>query len=374
MKARYQEAGAVCQYAVGAILVYCLVLAGCARTASDSPRITEQSASLVPFEDLFVSEDTLVLDHSVVLGFIWFMDVDASGNVLVTDMTSSLVHLFASAGTHQATYDMDTCLPIDGQHRVWSARFAESDRIILSTLGGDMVVLARDGSCLATRRRLLNTTQSFCSRGDSIYAFRGVEGLGSETTSVLGAFSMDLETMREIRLDSPRLVGLNINDTGFVGRNIACFRDGPYFKYHEDMDARPVRLRSHVVMARPEFYVQQKEDVGRPGSDEWTTSNSAATLLYGLYAVDDDTRLSVFNNIADQYRPEGVVGGRVYGLSIGSNSGAFQSVSTIAPKAPRSAGNGYLYFVGEHVHLADGDVGNPTVIRYRFNAPQAADG
>ena len=315
--------------------------------------------------------DTLVLDYSVILGFVQFMDVDASGSVLVTDMASSLVHLFASTGQHQATYSMDTCLPIDGYHRAWSARFANNDRVILSTMGGDMVVFDRAGNCLAAKRRLLPTTLSFCSRGDSIFVFRGVRGLGAESTSIMGVFSMDLELERKIRLELPRLFRLNINHLGIGGRNMDCFGDGPYYKYHEDMDGRSVRRRSQVTLARPEFFVQRDEDIGRTGE---RMASERASKLIGLYALDGDTRLSLFRNVGKQYRPDGAVGRNVYGLSIASNSRKFGNVSTVPPKEPRTAGHGYLYFLGDPVQMADGDVGNPTVIRYRFKAPEAADG
>ena len=371
------ELMAACQQAFVANLVVCLVLAGllagCMRRASDSNDVTVQPSALVPFEDLFVPVDTLALDQSLILGFIKFMDVDASGSVLITDMLSSLAHLFASTGHHQATYSMDTCLPIDGQHRLWSARFADDDRVILSTMGGDMVVIDRAGNCLAAKRNLLSNTLSFCSRGDSIFAFRGVQGLGPKATSIMGVFSMDLELEQEIRLELPRLFRLNINHLGIGGRNMDCFIDGPYYKYHEDMDARPVRRRSHVVMARPEFFVEQEEDMGLPGSEEWRASYSVFRLA-GLYALDEDIRMSLFRNVGKQYRPDSAAGGTVSGLSIASNSGRFRSVSTLPPMAPKSAGNGYLYFLGDNVEMADGEVGNPTVIRYRFKAPESTDG
>lgn len=369
---------AACHQAIVANLMVCLVLAGllagCTRRASASNEVSVHPAALVPFEDLFVPVDTLVLDYSVILGHVWFMEVDDSGSILVLpDFRSTLAHLFSSTGHHQATYSMDTCLPIDGKHWVWSARFADNDRVILSTRGGDMVVVDRAGNCLAARRNLLEYTLSFCPRGDSIFAFRGVRGMGPEATSIVGVLSMDLELEREIRLDLPRLFRLNITKTGGRGRNMECFVDGPYYKYNEDMDGRPVRRRSQVAMARPEFFVRGEEDIGPTGREGRRAAEGASTHV-GLYALDEDIRMSRFSNIGIQYRPDGAAGRNVSGFSIASNTGRFRSVSTVSQMTLVTARHGYLYSLDNPVQLADGEVGNPTVIRYRFIVPSAADG
>ena len=129
-----------------------VLLTGCTRSADDSSELTVHPSEMVPFEDLFVPHDTLVLDPSVIVGRIWFMDVDAAGSMLLTDMASNLVYLFASTGRHQVTYRMDTCLPVDGEHSVWTSRFADGDRVLLSTMEGAMVVFDRSGNCLAAQQ------------------------------------------------------------------------------------------------------------------------------------------------------------------------------------------------------------------------------
>ena len=362
-------------------LLACILLAGlltgCIPNANDQSELTVRPSVMVPFEDLFTPEDTLVLDPSVILGQLSFVDVDASGSVLVTDEVSNLVHLFASTGQHQATYIMDTCLPIDGQHRVWTSRFASDDRIILSTQSGTMVVFDRSGNCLAAKRRLLYPLRSFCARGDSVFVFRGPRGLGDALTSVAGVFTMDLELQREIRLENPEFEKLNITYLGSPGRDMDCFSDGPYYKYHEDMDARSAYGRSEVVRTRPDFFVRRDQDLAsfRGPNPERIKSLNAFPQLMGMYALDDDSRLMVFTQIGNEFRRTDSPSDRsMTGISIVSNSAKFGSTSTVYHKRPRTARHGYLYFVGDNVQTDDGDVGNPTVIRYRFNVPEAIDG
>ncbi|MXW83188.1 MAG: hypothetical protein F4246_01920 [Rhodothermaceae bacterium] len=78
----------------------------------------------------------------------------------------------------------------------------------------------------------------------------------------------------------------------------------------------------------------------------------------------------VYRNIDDRWRPEETEGLSVYlGLSIASNIKQFPSRSTISPISPLATGDGYIYSQGDPELLPDGDVGNPTVLRYRFIPP-----
>ena len=350
--------------------LFAFLLAGCMDRSS---KAVIEPSTIVPFEDAFTFVDTLVLDSSVIVGPIWFMDSDASGNVLITDMTAGLTHLFSNTGMHQVTYNMDTCFPTDDGHRVWASRFADGDRIISGTTKGAMVVFDRSGKCLAAKQ-LLTRIRSFCSRGDSIFSFRGPEGMDLPGTSKVGVYSMDLELNREIILDDPRFYRLNVSFTGLPGRDMECFQNGPYFKYHEDMDARPVRRHSHSYMSKPEFFVKRDQDIpSARHRAERNESMYAYSLLSGLYALDEDIRMTQFSRIGEKFRPDSVTDRFLTGLSIVSNSNQFKGISTMPPKGFHTARHGHLYFVGDNVVMADGDVGNPTVIRYKFNPPEAVD-
>ena len=367
---RLQRAGPT---GFSACLLLVGLLTGCTPSANDQSKLTVHPSVMIPFEELFALEDTLVLDPSVIVGRIWFMDADASGSVLITDIAANEVYLFANTGQHQATYSVDTCLP-DGEHGVWMSRFADGDRVIVATGEGAMAVFDRSGNCLAASRRLITPLQSFCSHGDSIFTFRGPRGMNLASTSIMGAYSMDLELEREILLEDPEFYRLNLTEMGSVGRNMDCFSDGPYYKYHEDMDARPAHRRSQMVMSRPDFFVQRDQDVsGEPMSRERRESTNAFPRLIGLYALDDDTRMMMFRDIGGKFHPEGVRRQSVAGLSIVSTTKKFRSVSTVLHKKPYTARHGYLYYVGDIAQTDDGGVGNPTVIRYRFKAPEATD-
>ena len=346
------------------------LLTGYAPRSNDSSKEAVYASELVPFEDLFVVEDTLVLDPSVILGWIWFMDGEASGSVLITDIQSDLAHLFTPTGLHQATYSMDTCFPSDFGHSLWISRFADGDRIIMTTLGGTVVVFDRSGNCLAAKRKVM-PIQSFCTLGDSMYAFRGPKG---PSMSIMDVYSLDLESRREIVLEDPEFNRLNRTFHGTAGRDIACFDSGPWYKYHEDMDARVVHGNSGMAKTRPDFFVRRDQDIPAGlGTRRRQRVLNAYPLLVGLYALDEDIRMGEFSGIDEAYRTENVKSRDVRGLSIVSTSNQFKAVSTVPYKSPKTARNGYLFFLGEHVPMENGDVGNPALIRYRFIPPEAVN-
>ena len=353
-----------------------LVLAGL--LTEGTPRFNDSSdemvyaSELVPFEDLFVLEDTLVLDASVLLGDIFFMDVDTDGSILVTEFQWELAHLFAPTGQHQASFSMDACYPSDFGFSPWTSRFADDDRIILTTLQGVIVIFDRSGNCLAAKKTVA-TIMSFCTLGDSMYTLRWPAELGP-STSIMDAHSLDLESSREVVLEPPEFYRLNSIHRGISGRDIACFDGGPWYMYHEDMDARAVYGNSWKAKARPEFFVKRDQDIPAGlGILEAQEIMDAFPALRGLYALDKDVRLGVFHPIDEAYRLENVTGRKVSGLSIVSNSNQFNAVSTIPYKIPKTAGNGYLYFLGEHVPMENGEVGNPALLRYRFILPTAVN-
>ncbi len=82
--------------------------------------------------------------------------------------------------------------------------------------------------------------------------------------------------------------------------------------------------------------------------------------------------MSRFDGISETYRPEDFMGRSVSGFSIVSNNGQFEAVSTVLPRVPYTARHGHLYFVGPNVSTPDGDVGNSSIVRYRFIPPRDA--
>ena len=205
---------------VAGLVLAVLITEGIPRLNGSSDEVVYAS-ELVPFEDLFAPEDTLVLDPSVPLGDIFFMDVDTDGSILVTEFQSELAHLFAPTGKRQTSYRMETCYPSDFGYRPWTSRFADDDRIILTTLQGVIVIFDRSGNCVAAKKKVA-TIMSFCTLGDSVYTFRWPTELGP-STSIMDVYSLDLESSREIVLEAPEYYRLNSIHRGIPGREVDYF-------------------------------------------------------------------------------------------------------------------------------------------------------
>ena len=329
---------------------------------------TVEPSNIVPFDELFAPPDTVILDPSVLLGAIWFIDTDASGHLLITELSSGLVHLFEATGLHISTFDTDVCYPNDSGYTVTSARFADNGTILVNTFERVIVVFDRAGNCVTGRRHLTSTIRSFCTWGDSLFTFLGLSG--SDRKQMFEVYTMDLVFQRSIKHAPPEFPGLNSTYWGSSGRNMDCFQGGVLFKHHEDMDAKPVSGQALPIQVRPEFFVKRDRDVPGPRNPKRRRqAMDAFPLLNGLYALDEDVRMMVFSGIDESYRLEGDTRRQVVGFSIASNSNQFAPVSTIPHKAPYAASHGYLYFIGDYVTMPDGEFGNSTIIRYRFIPP-----
>ena len=349
------------------VLVLVLLASDSRNPAPKAERIVELS-NLVPFDEVFAPPDTVILDPSVLVGPIWFIDADASGHLLITDMSSGLVHLFEATGLHVSTFDTDVCYPNDSGHTVVFARFADNGTVLVNTWEDVIVVFDRAGNCVTARRHLTSTIRSFCTWGDSLFTFLGLSG--PDRKQMFEVYTMDLVFQRAIEHAPPEFPRLNLSYLGSHGRNMDCFQGGVLYKHHEDMDANPVSGQALPTRARPEFFVKRDRDVPGPGNlKRRRQAMDAFPLLNGLYALDEDVRMMQFSGIDESYRLEGDTRRQVSGLSIASNSNQFAPVSTIPHKAPYTASHGYLYFVGDYVTMPDGEFSNSTIIRYRFIPP-----
>ena len=351
---------------VCALLV--VLLTACNRDPDPVAERTVEPSSLVPFAKVFAPPDTVILDPSVLVGQIRFLDADASGHLLITDVSSGLVHLFEATGRHISTFDKDVCYPNDNGHFVQAARFADNGTILVSTLEGAMVVFDRADNCVAARPDLTSPILSYCTWGDSLYTFLSLRG--PDRKQMFEVYTMDLAFQRAIEHASPEFPRLNGNYLGFAGRNMDCFQGGPLYKHHEDMDVKPVSGQELQIQARPEFFVKRDEDI--PDTRDRGIRRQAFDafpLLNGLYALDEDVRMMLFYGIDESHRLEGDTRRYVVGFSIASNSNQFAPMSTVPHKTPYTASHGYLYFVGDGVVMPDGEIGNSTIIRHRFIPP-----
>ncbi|MDE2826564.1 MAG: hypothetical protein OXL40_04525 [Bacteroidota bacterium] len=349
-----------------------VLLSSYSRNPAPKAERTVELSNLVPFDEVFAPPDTVILDPSVLVGQIWFIDADASGHLLITEFSSGLVHLFEATGHHISTLNTDVCYPNDTGHTVHAARFADNGTILVNTWEGVMVVFDRAGNCVTARRDLTSKILSFCTWGDSLFTFLSLHGPDRKQT--FEVYSMDLVFQRAIDHAPPEFPRLNLSYLGYHGRNMDCFKDAVLYKHHEDMDATPVLGQAPRTQARPEFFVKRDRDIPYAlDRIAQIQARRAFPLLNGLYALDEDVRMMLYSWIDESYRLEGDNGRHVEGLSIASNSNQFVPVSTIPHKTPSTASHGYLYFVGDYVTMPDGEFGNSTIIRHRFIPPTGTE-
>ena len=172
-------------------------------------------------------------------------------------------------------------------------------------------------------------------------------------------------------MESPEFPVLNAGRGDFMGRNVDCFSDGPFYIYLGSMDAIPAQPNESFSKQRPEFYEKRPRDLSTKMSleekrREW--NNYISTN--GIFALDGNTRMLVYANIDDRWQPAESEGLPMrLGVSIASNTGKFPNRSTITPIEPVASGYGYIYSRGDPELLPDGDVGNPILLRRRFIPP-----
>ncbi len=305
-----------------------------------------------------------------------FLDVNQEGDFLVSDGNGSSVYLFSSSGEHLWTYSAQECLPDLESFQPLSSRFMGTGRVVTIHSGGAVVVFSAGGRCVGATRRLPDSSRGFCASGDSIFFF-GVplptpEALNQNSIVV---YSPGLHRLREIPAEWPKFPALNVNYGGFLGRNIDCFSDGPYYTYLGSMDAMPARFDAESAQQRPEFYSERPQDLSRNMSREARTAEwNRYITTDAVFALDSQTRMVVYRNLDDRWQPEGLEDARFrLGISVASNDGRFLPRSTISPMWPKAAGYGYTYSLGDHEPLPDGEVGNRLILRYRFIPPQDSD-
>ncbi len=349
------------------LAVAMLVAAGCA--ASDSPLQNTVESPIVPFGDLFASPDTIRLDSEVVVGSVSFLDVSQEGHLLIADRISKSAHHFSASGKHIQTYLIGTCQPDHADDRVKLARFIGGGRVMLLGGNGSVAVFDESGGCAATEFRLPIGLEGACAIGDSV--LMQLEYTPYHKPEV-HAVTRDLETLDRWQIEKPEFPRLNGLYKGFGGLSMACFADGPYYKYAEWSDALPVFSRGNVAQVDPAFFTKRVRDIGR-GPDvlamrdeinEYPTNS-------GILAIDSTTRMIVYSKLPIEWRLPDVL--LQTGIAVVSNVGAFPARTAIVPFYPIGAANGYVYLQADYEILPDGDFGNPLILRYKFDPPPDAN-
>ena len=352
----------------GIILAVAMVVAaGC--TTSDSPLRNTVESPLAPFGDLFASPDTIRLDSEVVVGIVNFLDVSQEGHLLVADRISKSTHHFSASGKHIQTYLIGTCQPDHTDDDVWLARFIGGGRVMLLGGDGSVAVMDESGGCAATEFRRPVGIEGACSIGDSVLM---------QPTHIpyfkpeVYAVTRDLEMLDKWQIEKPEFPQLNALWKGFAGRSMACFADGPYYKYAEWPDALPVFIRGSVAQVDPVFFTQRDRDIRR-GSDLLTKRDEIHEYINnsGIWAIDSTTRMIVYSQLPIEWRLPDVL--LQTGIAVVSNVGAFPARTAVVPFWPIGAANGYIYRKADNKMLPDGDFGNPLILRYKFVPPPDAN-
>ena len=361
-----QEAHRYMQGKISAQLFILLVAISAAGCLSEKSKVPTVRSPLVPFDELFVLDDTLRLDPTMLIGQVRFLDVSARGEILVTDNVANSVYLFSPSGSYIRSYSALQCLPDNTNFYPSSSRFIGGGRIMTMRFAGGAAVFDADGTCFAEQRVLMPYTRAFCAYKDSILFGQQVD---REEPVVANVYSPMLETIGEVLIEPPRLISLNRFFGGQHGRTIDCFDDGPYYVYAESMDAIPVDSSLSRTQYKPDFFEWRPEDLPETSPENQYRLQRAYPSTIAVFALDGSTRMVVYTDLDSRWSLSEVRTGEEYGLSVASNTGQFPARSTISPVHPQAAGGGYLYAVGEHESLSNGEIGNPVILRYRFIPP-----
>ncbi len=351
------------------LLLVTALLGGC----SSDPQYQVVEPPLIPFEELFVLEDTIRLDPSVIIGRISFMDTDPDGNLLITDSIGDSVFLFSPTGEHIRTYDPLKCLIGREEFNPWNSLFMSEGKIMTTHVSYGAVVFNPDGSCFSTVQSTPTPFWNSCVHNDSLFYYTPVAMASSDASLVV--YSSKLVKLHDIPVKPTAFPELNDGRMGITGRSIACFDDGPYFAYQESMDAQPAYAKAELTLQRPKFFVDRPRDLPQNWSrdqqrEEWMKYPS----LYGIFALTNQTRMVTHSKLWNRWRPVALDDQSYFlGIGIVSNTGQFPARSTISTVAPIAAGHGYMYHSEEHELLPDGEFGNRLIIKYRFIQPENTD-
>ncbi len=356
----YSMAASAKPYTLRCVIVLLLALAAGSAAGQSEPRVVD--SPVVPFEELFVIEDTIRLDASVLLGQIRSLHVNDAGELLVDDGTETGIHVFSSSGNLVQSLAFSSCFPGECDYELPLTRFIGRDHI-MSLRGMSAVIFDRDGQC-GSSQRLDDFCRAICGLNDTIIAYR----LGPEGESFFDTYTRSLKLANTEQSEPTPFRDLNLVNLGYWGRAMACFDDGPYFVFLESMDGVPLFPSEQNVRYRPKFFRQRKRDVpiGHPNQSEMKT---AFPQSVGIIALDSTTRIVQFRTWDERWRLDGRPGHPIPAFSVSSNTGLFPSRSTISTVFPRTTGNGFLYSIGDVEQLPNGEFSNPVIVRYRFIPP-----
>ena len=351
---------------IAAGLLVCLVVGCNSRSAVDQIL----TPTHVDFGDLFVQESVIQLDNSVLLGARWYLDVNSKDELLVLDTQSQGVHLFSPDGILVWTMVITDCFPGTSFNFNAYALFLD-DSYVAVLVNKGVIVLGQNGECIQTitDEDLATNTWALCSYRDTMFAMpRDVRD-----STFIRAYSSDFTLIDQFPLPAPkfqRRASVMLMNTG---SNMRCFNDDVWWAYSESFDATPRLSTAGLTQFMPDFFVERTRDypdfplVDQSNFREVTEmigkAEAEATSMVGMFALDDETRMVVYNSIDSGDEDLG------HGAVIASHSDHFPAVSTRFEKTPEAVGTGKLYFVSDLGDEPTEEILNPAIVRYRFIPP-----
>ena len=341
-----------------ALIASALWLACFAACQPAGPSYSVVDSDSMESEDLFAPVDTVRFDASVLIGMMRFVDVSDQGDFLITDDQSNAFHVFTASGTHVRTFTASQCNPEDSGHLL-SARFLEGGRMMATTSSGAYAFNA-DGSCEKRLLDLPTNRASFCEWRGSVYFLEP-----SRSTPKIYAYAIESGIVRDYDLRKPKFIGVTSVKRGQVGREIACFDDGVFYRYPESSDGEPLWPGNAPVMHRPTFYRPPQRDMITTDNmaariDNLMELSREATYSIGIFALDEIHRLVRFERSRSR-TPLNIV-----------NTETQTSVSTVTDLRFKLAKHGFLYVPGGYEPLPSGEFGNQMLERWRFTPFEAS--
>ena len=343
------------------LIIAALAITGMIATSNLCHAQTVQTTQIADFDELFVVQDTIRLDQSVLIGRISDLDISVSGEMLLVDDVADKVYHFSATGRLLHELSVVGCHP-GGMPRPLSARFLGDGQLIMwDARNVSTYLFDSNGQCVKhVKSPDLININGMCAHGDKIFAMPIHSSLKAK------AFSRDLDLLDEFELEPERWPVLITSILVRPGHSLECFDDGPWYVYIYSMDATPIGREAGFSRYEPAFFVERKRDIRRPVPTRLIGANDAS-IVVGLYRLDNSTRIVVHSRI--RHRNKWLSD---WGLTIVSHKNLFPSVSV--PLFPRKGfkggANGMLYFQGDHEPLEDGLLGNPELVRYRFIPPK----
>ena len=300
------------------------------------------------FGDLFTLVDTVRFDASVLIGSIGFLDQSDREEFLVTDGVMRLLYIFTASGQHVRTIDIARCNPEDSGSLL-SARFLTKGGMIVTTPWG-VYTLNVDGSCNQRLLEVPPNRSSFCERQDTVYFMDT-----ATRPPQIHAYSLESGTVRSYDLRRPKFPRVTDIKVGYLGRQIACFDQGIFYRYAENSDGEPLRPKGDpIVVHQPKSYRPPKRDIrGNDFTGESQELTREFTYSEGLFELDENHRMVEF-----QYPTK-------VNLNI-VNMASETSVSTSFSEFIAFTKNGLMYTIGDYEQLSSGETGNRVLKIWRF--------